>query len=85
MYTHQIKAFRDAQELMRDNMLVKHYAGSHSYGTALPDSDVDFRGVFCADPVNILTPFFPVRECEDQDDGPHCVEVCPVECIEKAE
>ena len=24
------------------------------------------------------------NECEDQDDGPECVAVCPVECIEKA-
>lgn len=66
MKTHQIKAFRNAQELMRDNMLVKHYAGSHAYGTALPTSDVDFRGIFCADPVNVRTPFFKVNECEDQ-------------------
>lgn len=56
---------KSAQELMKDNMLVKHYAGSLSYGTALPTSDVDFRGIFCADPVNILTPFFPIREAED--------------------
>jgi ferredoxin len=25
------------------------------------------------------------NECEDQDEGPQCVAVCPVECIEKAE
>ena len=56
---------RSAKELMRENLLVKHLAGSHAYGTALPSSDVDYRGVFCADPVNILTPFFPVREAED--------------------
>jgi len=65
MFTHQIKTLRTAQELMSDNMLVKHYAGSISYGTNLPTSDVDFRGVFCADPVNIRTPFYTVRECED--------------------
>ena len=57
---------RSAQELMRENLLVKHYAGSHAYGTALPSSDVDFRGIFCADPINVRTPFFNVRECEDQ-------------------
>ena len=68
MFTHQIKTLRSAEELMSDNMLVKHYAGSISYGTNTPESDVDFRGVFCADPVNILTPFFTVRECEDQDE-----------------
>lgn len=56
---------RSAQELMRENLLVKHYAGSHAYGTALPTSDTDLRGIFCADPINLLTPFFPVREVED--------------------
>ena len=65
MFTHQIKAFRPAAELMKDNMLVKHYAGSISYGTNLPTSDVDFRGIFCGDPVNILTPFYVIRECDD--------------------
>ena len=46
-------------------MLVKHLAGSHAYGTALPTSDVDYRGVFCADPINLLTPFYTVREVTD--------------------
>ncbi len=23
------------------------------------------------------------NECEDQEEGSHCVEVCPVDCIEK--
>ncbi len=68
MYTHQIKAARPAKELMADNMIVKHYAGSISYGTNLPTSDVDFRGVFCGDPINILAPFHPIKECEDQDE-----------------
>lgn len=65
MFTHQIKENRPAAELMKDNMLVKHYAGSLSYGTNLPTSDVDFRGIFCGDPINILTPFYVVRECDD--------------------
>lgn len=46
-------------------MIVKHLAGSNAYGTALPTSDVDYRGVFVADPINYLTPFFTVKECED--------------------
>lgn len=50
---------------MRDNMLVKHFAGSLAYGTNLPTSDVDYRGVFSGDPVNVRTPFYTVRECED--------------------
>ncbi len=62
------KSPRDAKELMHENMLVKHRAGSHAYGTNIESSDEDFRGIFCADPVNILTPFFPVREKEDEDE-----------------
>lgn len=58
----------NAQKLMKEQTLVKHYAGSRSYGTNLPTSDIDFRGIFCADPINIRTPFFPVRECEDLDE-----------------
>lgn len=46
-------------------MLVKHYAGSIAYGTNLPTSDIDFRGIFCGDPVNVRTPFFPVRQSTD--------------------
>jgi len=65
MFTHQIKTVRTPEQLMAENMLVKHYAGSLSYGTVLPTSDVDLRGVFCGDPVNVRTPFFTVRECVD--------------------
>jgi len=68
MFTHQIKSVRRPAELMKDNMIVKHYAGSISYGTNLPTSDVDFRGVFCADPINILAPFHVIKECKDQDE-----------------
>jgi len=59
---------KTAEELMRDNMLVKHLAGSHAYGTAIPTSDVDYRGVFCANPINLLTPFYPIREKEDESE-----------------
>lgn len=59
---------KTAQQMMIDNTLVKHYAGSISYGTNLPTSDVDFRGVFASEPVNIRTPFFPVREVTDMEE-----------------
>lgn len=59
---------KTAKELMKDNMLVKHLAGSLAYGTNIPSSDVDYRGVFCADPINVRTPFFVVREVEDSDE-----------------
>lgn len=54
------------QELIDKNMIVKHRAGSHAYGTALPSSDTDHRGIFCAEPINILTPFFNVEEVSDK-------------------
>lgn len=56
---------RTKDELMRDNLLVKHRAGSYAYGTNIETSDEDYRGIFCADPINIRTPFFRVNEVED--------------------
>lgn len=56
----------NAQEIANRNMMVKMLAGSKAYGTSLPTSDTDYRGIFCAEPINILTPFFPVKECEDE-------------------
>lgn len=64
----KIHTVRTAQELMRDNLLVKHKAGSHAYGTNISTSDEDYRGIFCADPINLRTPFFTVREVEDTDE-----------------
>jgi len=55
---------KDSKTLLKDNLIVRHYAGSHSYGTNIATSDIDIRGLFCADPVNIRTPFFNVREIE---------------------
>lgn len=55
---------RDAKTLLKENLIVQHYAGSHSYGTNIASSDVDIRGLFCADAINIRTPFFNVREIE---------------------
>ncbi len=48
------------------NILVKHYSGSHAYGTNIESSDVDFRGLFCADQISIRTPFFNIDEYEDE-------------------
>ena len=59
------KQARPASELIKSNLIVKHYAGSHAYGTNIETSDVDFRGVFCADPINIRTSFYTMRETED--------------------
>jgi uncharacterized protein len=47
----------------REDMLICNmYAGSHAYGTSTPESDVDFRGIFVADPIQIRTPFYPIHE-----------------------
>lgn len=56
---------RSAAEMLEANCIVKHYAGSRAYGTALPTSDTDFRGIFVADEINIRTPFYPVKEVDD--------------------
>jgi hypothetical protein len=58
----------DALELVNKNMLVKMLAGSHAYGTAIATSDVDYRGLFCADKINIVTPFFPINEAADTNE-----------------
>lgn len=51
-----------------ENIIVKHYAGSHAYGTNIETSDVDFRGIFCANKESIITPFFNINEKEDKSE-----------------
>lgn len=56
------------EEFLKDNLLVKHVAGSHAYGMCVLTSDKDYRGIFYADPVNVRTPFFPIHETEDSEE-----------------
>jgi predicted nucleotidyltransferase len=56
---------KQAAQLIKDNIIVKHYAGSIAYGTNLPTSDTDFRGIFVGEPINIRTPFFRIDEAKD--------------------
>lgn len=51
--------------------IMRCYSGSLAYGTNLPTSDVDIRGLFCASPKFIRTPFFKVKEkvLEEEEDG----------------
>lgn len=58
----------NTQELVNKNLIVKMYAGSYAYGTNITGSDIDFRGIFCGDPINIRTPFFPIEEFEDKEE-----------------
>jgi predicted nucleotidyltransferase len=54
-----------------DNVIVMCYGGSMAYGTNIATSDIDVRGIFCADEKSVRTPFFNIREVdlEDQEDG----------------
>lgn len=49
-----------------EKQIVKHYAGSIAYGTNLPTSDTDYRGIFLAPKEYIITPFYNVREISDE-------------------
>jgi len=54
------------QEKAMANIIVKHLAGSHAYGTNIETSDVDYRGIFIADDLTILSPFYNVEQVTDQ-------------------
>lgn len=51
--------------------MMRCYSGSLAYGTNLPTSDVDIRGLFCAEKKFIRTPFFNIKEqtLENEEDG----------------
>ena len=51
------------ENMARKRCIIKHNFGSISYGTNTKDSDVDFRGVFIANP-EYRTPFKSIKEVE---------------------
>lgn len=51
-----------------DNIIVKHLAGSKAYGTSTPQSDTDYRGIFCAEKEYIISPFLGVKEFSDKSE-----------------
>lgn len=65
------KSIYDMKHPIVPHLIVTHYAGSIAYGTNLPTSDVDIRGIFCAEKKSIMTPFYPVGEINipGEEDG----------------
>lgn len=53
---------RQPREMLADGLIVKHLAGSKAYGTSLPTSDTDIRGIFCADEVYHRSPWYTINE-----------------------
>ena len=53
---------RSAEQMLHDQLIVSHFAGSHAYGTSTPESDVDIRGIFCADEIFVVSPWFQSNE-----------------------
>lgn len=56
------------EQLIKENLIVKMLSGSHAYGMATPTSDIDYRGLFFAEKLNILTPFYPINEKDDESE-----------------
>ena len=59
---------KSVEQLTKDNLICRVKAGSHAYGTNIETSDVDIRGIFCADPINLLTPFYPIEMAKIVDE-----------------
>lgn len=53
---------------MKTYQLLTCLSGSKAYGTNLPESDTDIRGIFCAEPKFIRTPFFNCDEMSVPDE-----------------
>lgn len=60
-----------ADQKIPGKVIMKCLAGSKAYGTSLPTSDTDIRGIFVAEPKSIRTPWFTVGEytLPDEEDG----------------
>ena len=53
---------------MGKDILIKHYAGSISYGTNHANSDIDFRGLFALDQKTLISPFNDIKEFVDESE-----------------
>ncbi len=55
---------RAPSDMLKTNTIVTHYGGSLAYGTNLPSSDVDIRGIFFTDKTFHLSPWHNCYEVE---------------------
>lgn len=51
------------------NPIVMHIGGSIAYGTNTAISDVDLRGIFCANKHSIVTPFYHIDQIQSPEFG----------------
>jgi DNA polymerase III epsilon subunit len=58
----------DARQQSEKNLIFRCLTGSRAYGTNNEHSDTDVRGVFAADPISLMTPFYPVEQVEGPGD-----------------
>jgi len=54
------------KEFAEEYCIFRCRAGSHAYGTSLPTSDVDTRGVFIAPPSHVLSCVHKIEQVEDK-------------------
>jgi DNA polymerase III epsilon subunit len=66
----------DAREVAERNLIFKAVTGSRAYGTSTPHSDIDIRGVFAADPISVMTPFYGMEEVEVPGEDTKLYELC---------
>lgn len=71
--SERVKSIVEKLEAHKDvsKVLMLCLAGSHAYGTAMPTSDTDIRGIIVARPGVIRAPFRTLKEMgiEDEEDG----------------
>lgn len=53
------------KEIANDGLIFKTLTGSTAYGTNLPTSDIDYRGIFIAPMENVVTGMFPIDQYQD--------------------
>jgi len=59
----------DINYLKNNNLIIfEGIAGSHAYGTALPTSDTDIRGVYIAPIESILSGNYPDQVADEKND-----------------